>query len=50
MRPVDLVSLQPVIITYTQTGGTITVCTVGNTSTTLASFDMGNGALGGGTK
>ena len=28
-------------ITYTQTGGTITVCTVGNTSTTLASFDLG---------
>lgn len=28
-------------ITYNQTGGTITVCTIGNTSTTLASFDMG---------
>ena len=28
-------------ITYTQTGGTITVCTVGNASTTLASFDLG---------
>jgi hypothetical protein len=30
-------------ITYNQTGGTITVCTVGNTSTTLASFDLGTG-------
>ncbi|MCX6249651.1 MAG: hypothetical protein NTX61_02760 [Bacteroidetes bacterium] len=28
-------------ITYTQSGGTITVCTVGNTSTTLGSFDLG---------
>ncbi len=28
-------------ITYTQTAGTITVCTVGNASTTLASFDLG---------
>lgn len=28
-------------INYNQTGGTITVCTIGNTSTTLASFDMG---------
>jgi Carboxypeptidase regulatory-like domain/Fibronectin type III domain/Domain of unknown function (DUF4214) len=28
-------------IQYTQTAGTITVCTVGNTSTTLGSFDMG---------
>lgn len=27
--------------TYNQSGGTITVCTVGNTSTTLASFDLG---------
>ncbi|HEY6805578.1 MAG TPA: Calx-beta domain-containing protein, partial [Pyrinomonadaceae bacterium] len=26
---------------YTQTGGVITVCTAGNTSTALASFDMG---------
>ena len=29
------------IITYTQTGGTITVCTVGNASATLGSFDLG---------
>lgn len=29
---------------YTQTGGTITVATAGNASTTLASFDLGNGA------
>ena len=29
------------IITYSQSGGAITVCTVGNTSTTLASFDLG---------
>ena len=28
-------------ITYTQTGGTITVCTIGNTSTSLGSFDLG---------
>jgi hypothetical protein len=26
---------------YTQTGGVITVCTIGNTSTALASFDLG---------
>jgi hypothetical protein len=30
-------------ITYNQSGGTITVCTVGNTSTTLASYDLGTG-------
>ncbi|MBP9935338.1 MAG: hypothetical protein KBF52_06170, partial [Pyrinomonadaceae bacterium] len=30
-------------ITYTQTGGIITVCTVGNTSGTLGSFDLGTG-------
>ncbi len=41
-------------ITYSQTGGTITVCTVGNTSTTLGSFDLGTGVgstvtLSGGT-
>ncbi|GEM_PF-1141416 len=30
-------------ITYNQTGGTITVCTIGNTSTTLGSFDLGTG-------
>jgi Peptidase family C25/Fibronectin type III domain len=30
-------------ITYNQTGGTITVCTIGNASTTLASFDLGTG-------
>lgn len=30
-------------ITYNQTAGTITVCTVGNASTTLASFDLGTG-------
>ncbi len=28
-------------VSYTQSGGTVTVCTVGNTSTTLASFDLG---------
>ena len=28
-------------ITYTQTGGTITVCMVGNASATLCSFDLG---------
>ena len=28
-------------ITYTQTGGTITVCTIGNASATLGSFDLG---------
>lgn len=27
--------------TYTQTGGTVTVCTAGNTSTTLGCFDLG---------
>ena len=27
--------------TYNQSGGTVTVCTVGNASTTLASFDLG---------
>jgi hypothetical protein len=31
-------------ITYTQSAGTITVCTVGNTSTTLGSFDLGTSA------
>lgn len=41
-------------INYNQTGGTVTVCTVGNTSTTLASFDMGTStasfiAISGGT-
>ena len=30
-------------ITYNQTAGTITVCTVGNTNSTLASFDLGTG-------
>ncbi len=30
-------------ITYNQSGGTITVCTIGNASTTLASFDLGTG-------
>jgi hypothetical protein len=30
-------------LTYTQTGGVITVCTVGNNSATLASFDLGQG-------
>lgn len=28
-------------VTYTQSGGTVTVCTIGNASTTLASFDLG---------
>jgi len=41
-------------ISYTQTGGTITVCTIGNTSTTLGSFDLGTSlssivAMSGGT-
>ncbi|MGH2689475.1 MAG: hypothetical protein ACRDKW_11785, partial [Actinomycetota bacterium] len=31
-------------MTYTQTGGTVRVATAGNTSTTLASFDMGRSA------
>ena len=30
-------------ITYNQTNGTITTCTVGNASTTLACFDLGTG-------
>jgi len=30
-------------LTYTQTGGVITVCTIANTSTTLGSFDLGQG-------
>ena len=30
-------------LTYTQTGGVITVCTIGNASSTLASFDLGQG-------
>ena len=30
-------------ITYNQTAGTITVCTIGNASTTLGSFDLGTG-------
>ncbi len=30
-------------ITYNQTGGTITTCTIGHTSTTLACFDLGTG-------
>jgi hypothetical protein len=30
-----------VAVNYTQSGGTITVCTVGNTSASLASFDLG---------
>jgi hypothetical protein len=29
------------VITYNQSAGTITVCTIGNASTTLASFDLG---------
>jgi uncharacterized repeat protein (TIGR01451 family) len=41
-------------ITYTQSGGTITVCTIGNASATLGSFDLGTSiassiALSGGT-
>ena len=32
------------IFSYTQTAGTITVCTQGNVSTTLASFDLGTSA------
>jgi hypothetical protein len=31
-------------ITYNQSGGVVTVCTLGNTSTTLASFDVGTSA------
>jgi len=30
-------------LTYAQTGGAVTACTVGNNSTTLASFDLGQG-------
>jgi hypothetical protein len=30
-------------ITYNQTGGNITVCTIGNASTTLGCFDLGTG-------
>ena len=30
-------------ITYNQTGGTITACTIGNASTTLGCFDLGTG-------
>jgi len=30
-------------LTYTQTGGVITVCTIGNASAALASFDLGQG-------
>ena len=30
-------------LTYSQTGGVVTVCTIGNTSTALASFDLGMG-------
>ncbi len=41
-------------ISYTQTGGTITVCTIGNASATLGSFDLGTSltstiAISGGT-
>jgi hypothetical protein len=41
-------------LTYTQTGGVITVCTIGNASSTQASFDLGQGVgpdvvLSGGT-
>ena len=41
-------------ISYTQSGGVITACTVGNTSSTLASFDLGtslssNISISGGT-
>lgn len=32
-------------VNYTQTAGTIRVCTVGNASTTLASFDLGTSLL-----
>ncbi|MFZ2235863.1 MAG: G8 domain-containing protein [Dokdonella sp.] len=32
------------IITYTQTAGDVTVCTVGNASATLGSFDLGTSA------
>ncbi len=31
-------------VNYTQSGGVITVCTLGNTSTTLANFDLGTSA------
>lgn len=33
------------VITYTQTGGTITVNTIGHASTTVASFDLGTSLL-----
>ncbi len=41
-------------ITYTQTAGTVTVCTIGNSSSTLGSFDLGTSlnsaiAISGGT-
>ena len=39
------VSASTSVITYLQTGGTVTVQTVGNTSTTLAGFDMGTSTL-----
>ncbi len=35
------VSASTSVITYNQSGGTITVCTIGNASTTLANFDLG---------
>ena len=38
------VSAAATAFTYTQSGGTITVCTIGNTSTTLGCFDLGTSA------
>jgi uncharacterized repeat protein (TIGR01451 family) len=35
------------IITYQQSAGTITVCTIGNASATLGSFDLGTNTLSG---
>jgi hypothetical protein len=40
------VNTSTTVINYTQTGGVITVCTVGNTSSTLASFDLGTSTSG----
>ena len=48
------VTVAATAINYTQTGGAVTVCTIGNASTTLASFDLGTSTassinIGGGT-
>jgi uncharacterized repeat protein (TIGR01451 family) len=33
------------VVSYAQSGGTVTVCTIGNASATLGSFDLGTSAL-----